>query len=212
MAGAGADLGPAGWALLPGLLGPAEVAALREESGSLLAAAALGREGHDEGGSSWGWIARELGCVLQVAGGGAPAGHAEAYFRRRAEWPHFPGAAAACVCNPRVLQAGACGGHPTTSVSGSPWTPRTPPMGGWSYLGARAKVSPSSRALRATPCSWDPVARTAAAPTVRMPSGAPTCPSFPASPCWTWTVAARSPSRCPCRYHSTERLKVLLLE
>ena len=105
MAAAGADLGPAGWALLPGLLGPAEVAALREESGSLLAAAALGREGRDEGGSSWGWVTRELGCVLQVAGGGAPAGHAEAYFRRRAEWPHFPGAAAACVCNPRVLQA-----------------------------------------------------------------------------------------------------------
>merc|ERR1712091_282586 len=45
MAGAGADLGPAGWALLPGLLGPTEVAALREESGSLLAAAGLGRGG-----------------------------------------------------------------------------------------------------------------------------------------------------------------------
>ena len=102
MAATGAALGAAGWALLPGLLGPAEVAALREESGSLLAAAAVGREG---GGSSWGWVARELGCVLQVATGGAPGGRAEAYFRRRGEWPHFPGAAAACVCNPRVLWA-----------------------------------------------------------------------------------------------------------
>ena len=110
--------GGPGWALLPGLLAPGEVAALRQESDGLLAAAALAREGggqegeggEAEGGGGWGWVAREFGCVFQVApgapaGGAGPPDGAEAYFRRRAAWSHSPGAAGACVANPRVLRA-----------------------------------------------------------------------------------------------------------
>ena len=118
MAGAPAEAAPRGrggpgWALLPGLLAPGEVAALRQESDGLLAAAALEREGEGEGapggGSGWGWVSRDFGCVFQVAPG-APAGEegaagAEAYFRWRAAWSHTLGAAGACVANPRVLRA-----------------------------------------------------------------------------------------------------------